>query len=53
MFSEGVVLLIFPRGEGPLFQKMDEVYFYSDFFTACFSASRSEIHMVEDVVRTL
>lgn len=49
MFSEGVVLLIFPRGEGPLFQKWMRSTF-SD-FTACFSAS--EIHMVGDGDMTL
>lgn len=46
MYIEGAVLLIFPQGKGPLFQKWKRCTF-SD-FTACFSASRSEIHMVED-----
>lgn len=49
MYIEGVVLLIFPRGEGPFFQKWMRSTFCD--FTTCFSAS--EIHMVGDGDRTL
>lgn len=49
MYIEGVVLLIFPRGEGPFFQKWMRSTFCD--FTASFSAS--EIHMVGDGDMTL